>query len=591
MDTEYQLKDLRSIVSRRKKGFWTFFIIIFLAGVVTAIALPPIYKSEAIIQVEEQEISEEFVQSTISEFVGERITKISQQVLDRAKLLEIANEQKLYADERLQTSDVEVVNQIKENIILEPIISELQDERGGRKKSVVTIAFNLSFQGEDPVTVQKVTETLSNLFLEEDIKRREKVIEATANFLEEELARLKQEINTHEKKISNFKAAHQSELPDDSRYNFQAILRLERELDQAESRLRFLREKEMLLKTQLEKVEPLSPIIVEGENVATNPNQRLKQLYLELTKLRSLYSEKHPDIRKVKNEINELETQVKTSDVSIEKVKRLQQLESQLAEKQGIQGPGHPEIKAIKREIAILKPEVNNLMTETVKNKISQEKPDNPAYINLVTQLNALQMEMQATETDKSHISGEIDNLQRRIEKTPFVEKELNALMRDLESAQTKYLDISNKTMEAQVSKELEGKEQSQRVVIASPAYYPAAPFKPNRLFIILASFVSAFMIGGLFVALREGIDDTVKTTDTIKSITGVPVLASVSYIVTSEEKRTRRHKKFIWSLALFLVLGIALVIVNQFIIDFDNLVLKLDQIWTIILERIKMIA
>jgi polysaccharide chain length determinant protein (PEP-CTERM system associated) len=572
MDTEYQLKDLRSIVSRRKKGFWTFFIIIFLAGVVTAIALPPIYKSEAIIQVEEQEISEEFVQSTISEFVGERITKISQQVLDRAKLLEIANEQKLYADERLQTSDVEVVNQIKENIILEPIISELQDERGGRKKSVVTIAFNLSFQGEDPVTVQKVTETLSNLFLEEDIKRREKVIEATANFLEEELARLKQEINTHEKKISNFKAAHQSELPDDSRYNFQAILRLERELDQAESRLRFLREKEMLLKTQLEKVEPLSPIIVEGENVATNPNQRLKQLYLELTKLRSLYSEKHPDIRKVKNEINELETQVKTSDVSIEKVKRLQQL-------------------AIKREIAILKPEVNNLMTETVKNKISQEKPDNPAYINLVTQLNALQMEMQATETDKSHISGEIDNLQRRIEKTPFVEKELNALMRDLESAQTKYLDISNKTMEAQVSKELEGKEQSQRVVIASPAYYPAAPFKPNRLLIILASFVSAFMIGGLFVALREGIDDTVKTTDTIKSITGVPVLASVSYIVTSEEKRTRRHKKFIWSLALFLVLGIALVIVNQFIIDFDNLVLKLDQIWTIILERIKMIA
>ena len=91
-------------------------------------------------------------------------------------------------------------------------------------------------------------------------------------------------------------------LPDEKNYNFQAILRLDRELDKAESRLRLLREKEMLLETQLARVEPLSPIVVEGENVATNPNQRLKQLYLELTRFRSLYSEKHPDIKKVKNE-------------------------------------------------------------------------------------------------------------------------------------------------------------------------------------------------------------------------------------------------------------------------------------------------
>jgi uncharacterized protein involved in exopolysaccharide biosynthesis len=317
----------------------------------------------------------------------------------------------------------------------------------------------------------------------------------------------------------------------------------------------------------------------------------LKQLYLELTRLRSLYSEKHPDIKKVKNEIRELETQVKTSDVSVVKVKRLLQLEAQLAEMKGVHGPNHPEIKAIKREISILKPEVNNLMTETVKTKISQEKPDNPAYISLVTQLNALKMEMQAIEADKNQIIMEIDKFQRRIEKAPFVEKELNALLRDQESAQAKYLDISNKLMEAQVSKGLEGKEQSQRVSIASPAYYPTEPFKPNRLLIIILSFASALVVSSLFVALQEGMDDTVKNTDVIKSITGVPVLTSVPYIVTNEEKRAKRYKKFIWSLAVFLALGIFLIVVDQFIISFDNLALKFDQIWTIIMERIKMIA
>ena len=591
MYKEPELKDIKYVMSRRKKGFLAIFAIIILAGLIIATALPPIYKSEAIIRVDEQEISEDFVQSTVSEFVGERISKISQQVLNRAKLVEIANLHRLHADERDKISDSEIVKQMKQDIILEPIISDLQSERTGRNTSVVTIAFNLSYQGKDPVTVQKVTETLSNLFLEEDTKRREKIVSATTTFLKEELERLKNEINSHEMKISEFKTEHQKVLPEEKNYNFQAIIRLERELDKAEGRSRLLREREMLLEAQLARVEPLSPIIVEGENVATNPNQRLKQLYLELTTLRSLYSEKHPDIKKVKNEIKELETQVEASDVSVVKVKRLQQLEDQLAEMKGVHGPSHPEIKAIKREISILKPEVNNLMTETVKTKIAQEKPDNPAYISLVTQLNALKMEIESIETDKNQIIKEIDKFQRRIEKTPFVEKELNALLRDHESAQAKYLDISNKLMEAQVSKGLEGKEQSQRVSIASPAYYPTEPFKPNRLLIIILSFVSALVMGSLFVALREGMDDTVKSADAIKSITGVPILATVSYIVTNEEKRAKRYKKFIWCLAVFLALGIFFIIVDRFIISFDNLVLKFDQIWTIIVERIKMIV
>ncbi len=591
MYKEPELKDIKHVISRRKKGFLALFAIIVLAGLIIAIALPPIYKSVAIIRVDEQEISENFVQSTVSEFVGERIVKISQQVLNRTKLLEIADLHKLYADESDQMSDSEIVNQLKEDIILEPIISDLVSERNDRNAPVINIAFNLSYQGKNPETVQKVTETLSNLFLEEDIKRREKIVFATTSFLKEELARLRNEINSHENKISDFKTAHQRELPGENNYNVQAIMRLERELDQAESRLRFLREREVLLETQLARVEPLSPIIVEGENVATNPNQRLKQLYLELTMMRSLYSEKHPDIKKVKNEIRELETQVKTSDVSIVKVKRLQQLENKLAEIQGIYGPNHPEIKAIKREIAILKPEVNNLMTETVKIKISQEKPDNPAYIGLVTQIKVLKMEMQAIETDKTQIAKDIDKLQRRIEKAPYVEKEFNALLRDLESTQTKYLDISNKLMEAQVSKGLEGKEQSQRVSIASPAYLPTEPFKPNRLLILILSFVSALVVGSFFVALREGMDDTVKTIDRIKSITGVPVLATVSYIVTNEDRRLKRKINFLVGLAIFLAIGILLVIIDQFVISFDDLTVKIDQIWPIILERIKMIA
>jgi chromosome segregation ATPase len=409
--------------------------------------------------------------------------------------------------------------------------------------------------------------------------------------LKAELKRLKEEINLHEKKISQFKHAHQRELPNEKGYNFQAILRLERDLDKAENRFRLLNEKEMLLNAQLTRVEPLTPIIVEGDNVATNPNQRLKSLYLQLTQLRSIYSEKHPDIKKIKSEIKELETQVKSSDVSVEKIKRLEQLEDQLAEMQGSHGPNHPDIKAINKEISVLKPEVNRLMTEAVKIKISEERPDNPAYINIVTQINAIKMEKEAIQADKKQIALEIAEFQRRIEKAPFVEKELNELARDLESTQKKYLELSNKLAQARIAEEMEGKQQAQRVSLASAAYLPTDPFKPNRLLIILLGFVSAFVLSSFFVALREGMDDTIKTTDQIKNVTGIPVLSTISFIVTSDEKRSRRFKKFFTVLALILVIGALVVIVDQFIISFDNLAVKFDDFWMIILERIKMIA
>ena len=590
MDTDLQFANLKTILSRRKRSFWVIFMIIFLAGAIIAIALPPIYKSEAIIKVEEQEIPQDFVQSNISEYMEERIAKINQQILHRENLIKIAEAYNLDSYSEKDVSTNEIISNMRKNIKLEPIASDLQVQ-GSRGNNSFNLAFNLSYEGRDPESVMKVAQRLSNLFLEEDIKRRERVVTVTNEFLQAEQKRLKSEIDAYEKKLSEFKNLHLHELPDDRGYNLQAILRLERELDNAESRLRLLKEQEMLLNSQLSRIEPLTPIIVEGDNVAANPNQRLKQLYLELTRLRSLYAEKHPDIKKVKNEIRELETQVKTSDVSIAKIRRLQQLQDRLAEMQGTYGPNHPEIKALKKEISVLKPEVDSLITETVKTKISEEKPDNPAYINLVTQINSIKMEIEAIETDKKQITQEINKFQRRIEKTPFVEKELNALMLDLDGAQTKYREISNKLMNARVAGELEGSQKADRVSIASSAYLPTEPFKPNRLLILMIGFVNAIAIGLLFVALREGMDSSVKTTEQIKQITGIPVLSSISYIVTADDQRFKRKRNLIWGLAIFVVFGVLLVIIDQFVMSFEDLTMKINQIWSIILERIKMIA
>jgi len=530
MEKEITKKDITQIIRRRKKSFITLFLFVFLIGFVVAIALHPIYKSEAIIRVNEQEIPENYVQSTLDDYVEARVEKINQQVLNRSSLEKIIKDLKLYSEENDKVNISEIVENFRENIGLDMIVSEMQSKPGGKDISV-TVAFNLSYEGRDPEVVQLVTDKLANLYVEADTKRKQRVASATTDFLKIELERLKINIESQEKKISEFKNEHLRELPSDISRNIQTVSQLERELDVADMKLRSLNEKKLYLESELATIEPLYPIMIEGEKIAANPNQRLKELNIQLTKLKSIYSDRHPDIKNLKREINELESKIQSS-----------------------------------------------------KTKTSNEKPENPVYINLVTQVNAINLEIQALEEDKKNISASIEKYQDRIQKAPFLEKELNALTRDYEASKIKYQEVLTELMAAQTTSEIEGKQQGERFIIASPAYLPSKPDKPNRLMIILVSLIIAIGAGFIFTAFQEGLDDTIKTADQLKKITGVPLFSSISYITTDREKRNKRLKILTWFIIIIACLGGASYFVNKKIIEIDYLL-------SIILERIKMIA
>ena len=151
--------------------------------------------------------------------------------------------------------------------------------------------------------------------------------------------------------------------------------------------------------------------------------------------------------------------------------------------------------------------------------KISEEKPDNPFYITLITQLETIGMEIKALHDDRLKLASDIEEYQIRIEKAPIVEQELNALTRDYENLKRKYAEISNKLMSSELVQEMEGKEKGDRFTITSPAYLPIEPSKPNRLMIIVLSFALAIGIGIAFVAFIEYINDSIKTSNQLQQL------------------------------------------------------------------------
>ena len=583
MNAQFEFQDLKGVIRRRKKSFIIPFVLIFLFAGGIALILPPIYRSQSTILIEGQQIPEDYVKTTITSYVEERLQVIKQQIMTRTKLLGIINQFNLYLEMREKYSTAEIIDKMRENIELQTISASVINRRTGRA-SPATIAFTLSYEGKDPSKVQKVANVLASFFLEEDLKRREELASNTTDFLAQESENLKKQIQVLESKISKFKKAHMGELPEFTNVNLQAIARLERELDRINSRVGTLEEQKIYLKGEIASVDPLKPIMTEQGKVASNPKERLKELRLRLISLQSTLSAKHPDIKKLKKEIEELEAQVGKSDDSVEKVRRLSELEGQLAALKGRLGPKHPDVIKLTREVRALTNEVDELLTEKAKTEISDERPDNPAYINLMTRINAVKIEVEALLQERKKIEQKIDEYELKIERAPLVEKEYNELTRDYESAKIKHNEIMSKLLTARIAQGMEQTQRGERFTITEPARLPEKPYKPNRIAIALLGFVLALGSGIGLAAAREAMDHSVKTEHELTYITGMPVFSMISLMKSDQERRVQRIKRVIRVAVATGAIAGALILVNQYI-------MPLDILWAKVQHRLTMMG
>lgn len=582
MNNQLDIGYLKGVVRRRYKGSILVFLLILVGAGALAFSLPPIFKSATKILIESQQIPEAYVQTNTSIYVEERLQMISQQVMSRPKLMGVIEQFNLYPEMLERQTTEEVLEKMREDIKLETVSTSVVDPRTGRS-SAATIAFSLSYEGRNPAVVQKVASVLASLFVEEDLRAREKITSATTDFLEQEANNLKEQIRILEERISNFKKAHMGELPEHAQVSLQAISRLEGEVDQIDTKLRNLQEQKIYMQGELANVDPLVPVITSEGKVAMNPKERLKTKRLELITLQSTVTEKHPDVKRLKREIEELEQQIGESDDSVAKIRRLSELEGELAVMEAKLGPQHPDVIKLSRQVAALSKEVDALVTVRAKTEISEQKPDNPAYINLMTRVAAVDTEMQGLRRERQKFLAKIEEYHAKIEKTPVVEKEYNQLTRDYQSAKVKHDEIVAKLLTAKVAKGMEETQRGERFTIMEPAGLPEKPYKPNRIAIFLIGIVLALGASVGIAATQEAMDTSVKTSDELTGLIHAPVFTVVSLVKTKEERRAGQVKLAITALTCVGLIVVAVALFNHFVMPLDIFLAKLQRKWDII--------
>lgn len=571
------LGDFLAGFKRRRKPMLIVASVVLLITVLATLFWPPTYSSSATILIEEQEIPQDMVRSTITSYATQQIEVIRQRALTLKNIMGLVEQYELYDEGELaRTPQMEIVEEFIDATSLELLNASVIDPRTGRPAEA-TIAFTLEFEASTPRKSLNVTNELVNLFLNENLRNRSAKASSTAEFLRREANNLNEEVSTLETNIANFKAENQAALPESFQINMQNLTRYQAQLIAAESRLQALSKRELDIQAQLVTTSAYAPTILATGQAVLADVDRLKALESDYRNTAGRYSESHPDVIRLQREIESLTDQIGQTGDKGELQKLLESEKGELNGLRAIYAASHPEVMAKKKLITSLESQLSGM--DGTK---PDAQPDNPAYVMLDNQLKMFQMEKAALKGQTEQLALEITDLNQAAIEAPTVEKEYNSLLRNKEVALAKLLDLRVKLKEAELANELEERRQGQRFTLIDPPALPEEPKSPNRLAIMFLGFIFAAGAALGTGVLLEAIDQSIRSGKKLTALTGVAPLVIIPYIDTPSEKEASRPQKklYQWAVGAVLAFGFFLASVHFFY-------KPLDVLWFVILRKL----
>ncbi len=537
-DEGYSVGEVTRLVKRRRRIIgWTFFVFTALS-IVVAYSLESLYRSSGVIVIEQPEVADQFLPGTyLTQNREQRISRINDEVMTRENLATIVETHGLYSEQRGSSGPETVVSNLREHFELDMLLA---DDDPRNKYAGGVMGFVLSYYHPDAETSRNVTRDIVELFLEGNRKRRQDAYLGTAEALSREAVEIRATVSDLESKLADFKTENPGALPEDRTYNRQVVERKGRDLTELDREIRSLQERKTLLQSQLAQTEPWVTVIgPDGEAVPASTD-RMQQLQSEYLRLIGIYSANHPDVMRVRREIESLTGSAAnpTFRRALEAAYLSKQLE--LADAQRQYGPNHPDVLSLQRSTIALEQQIEQLPEGTS----DLPPPNNPTYVNLEVQLDSLDIELAALQRNKRQLQTETRQLDVTIQVAPEVERRYLELTRDLDIARQQYEDTMARRMAVERAGALEDSKIAERYVLTKAPSLPYKPAFPNRSLIIIVGLFLGVSLGMVAGIIAEAIDDSIRSTRDMRTIIGAPPIAAIPLIQTTAEVRAVVHSR-----------------------------------------------
>jgi polysaccharide biosynthesis transport protein len=591
------LRDYLAMFSRRRTGILVVLFVIAAIAVAVATLLPPVYRSTATILIQEQEIPADLVRSTITSFADTRIQTISQQIMTRSVLLGLVDKYRLYDKRRRFSTNEEILEEMRKDIKLESINARITDRSSG---GVVngTIAFQISYNSASPQAAQQVTNDLVTLYLNENVRTRQERAAETAAFLSEEADRLGAQISENESKLATFKARNQGRLPESMNVNLSTLDRISTEMSRLDQQIASAEDRKIQLTTQIAEARALT----KPDQVAVRPNyavtsgtpvmvmepaDRLKYLQDQLAGMLGNYAETHPDIVRIRREITVLKADLGEDKSSEDYATEIETQKAQLDQLRQKYSEDHPDV--VKARNALARLEQAQANAEAQKNAPGADSGTKRAkatssetrfVLTMRTQLDSTNREIANLRASREELQSKARAVEARLNQGPQIEKEYLDLQRDHENLLTRYRELKNKQMTAQVAESLEKDRKAERFSLIDPPQLPERPVSPNRPVVLLVGMLLSIAGGVGWGFLRETLDRSVKGIRELRRLVVVPVLGSVPLVEGAEDRDRRRRSIGLIAGVVVLLLVLALALVHF-------VIMPLPVLWYVVLRQL----
>lgn len=488
---------------------WFFVVPLFLGWLCVWSAswfMPSVYRSNTLILVERPTVPQQYVTPNVAGDLQQRLQSITQQILSRTRLLRIIQTLNLYQESHHRSPD-EQVERMRKDIQIELVRAPDRDE---------LTAFNIYFSSHDPHVAQQVTSELTNLFITENVEVRQEQSENTTEFLESQLEAARRTLSEQEQKIRDFKDQHLGELPGQLQSNLQILQGLQNQLQAEQDALNGAKQQNVYLESLLGQYRSLQRTGKTESGVPSGLpaiDQELERLRAQLADLSAHYTDRHPDVRKLKEQI------AKTERMKQQIATQLQQQSSAPA-----------------------------TQDSTVATQEQLESKPGTPMLELESQLKVNRLEIANRERSIEELKSRIGEYQARLNREPVREQELADLSRGYEQSRANYDELLKKKNDSELATNLERRQQGEHFRILDPPSFPVKPYSPNRLKLSGLGIFIGLALGLVAAVGAELFDGRIYSDKEIRKLVPVAVLADIPRIaLSSEEAHTRKANLAAW--------------------------------------------
>jgi polysaccharide chain length determinant protein (PEP-CTERM system associated) len=496
------------------RGMWRFRWIALLGSWVVALVawyfvytMPNIYQAAAKVSVDTNRLLPDLTRGlTAGESLLDEVGLVSRALLTRPNLESVARETDL--DLRAESPQQ-----------FESLISSLQQRvqvTGGRDN-----VFTITFEDANRLMARDIVSALLDTFVESSLGAQGDDADMTERALALELEDHEQRMEKAEADLAEFKKQNLGYMPDDGADYYTRLQQAISTVNETERQTRLMRQKRDVIARQIEGEEPVFGIMQSTPaQAAANCSQsaNIAQLRADLSALLVDFTEKHPRVVILRETIASLEEQCRAEVASM---------------------PPMPALDAS-----------------------GQSLNENPVYQSLRLQLSEAEVELAALQEEYREAQQAVAQLRADVDKIGEVETNLKQLNRDYGVISGRYQELLQRWETLQSKKRIDPVTDQVQFNILEPPFAATKPVGPNR---------PLFLAGGLLFAIAAGIaiafglnqlKPVFFTRHSVRRIAGLPVLGTVSLILSPDVMQARRRSTMVWAAANLSLVGLAVLLI-----------------------------